>query len=89
MFAVCDPQAVASMERASVGIEPAAKRYLILKSRTRCEAGFRAIAKHEIPRNGVGMSSSYNLRFILRKARRPINRLDPGGPERPNCETSP
>jgi microcystin degradation protein MlrC len=70
----------------SVGIEPAAKRYLILKSRIHYRAGFRAIAKHEIPCNGVGVTSSDNSLFTFRNVRRPIYPLDPECPERPNYE---
>ncbi len=68
----------------SVGIEPTAKRYLILKSRIHYRAGFHAIAKHEIPCNGVGVTSSDNSLFAFKKVRRPIYPLDPNCPERPN-----
>ena len=68
----------------SVGIEPTAKRYLILKSRIHYRAGFRAIAKHEIPCDGVGVTSSNNSLFAFKKVRRPIYPLDPNCPERPN-----
>jgi microcystin degradation protein MlrC len=68
----------------SVGIEPTTKRYLILKSRIHYRAGFRAIAKHEIPCNGAGVTSSDNSLFTFRKVRRPIYPLDPNCPERPN-----
>ena len=68
----------------SVGIEPTAKRYLILKSRIHYRAGFRAIARHEIPCNGVGVTSSDNSLFSFKKVRRPIYPLDPDCPERPN-----
>lgn len=70
----------------SVGIEPAEKRYLILKSRIHHRAGFEAIAAHEIPCNGVGVTSSDNSLFTFRKVRRPIYPLDPDCPERPNYE---
>lgn len=72
----------------SVGIEPTAKRYLILKSRIHYRAGFRAIARHEIPCNGVGVTSSDNGLFKFRKVRRPIYPLDPDCPERPNYASS-
>ena len=68
----------------SVGIEPASKRYLVLKSRIHYRAGFRAIAKHEIPCNGAGVTSSDNSLFTFKKVRRPIYPLDPDCPERPN-----
>ncbi len=70
----------------SVGIEPTAKRYLILKSRIHYRAGFRAIAAKEIPCNGVGVTSSDNSLFTFKKVRRPIYPLDPDCPERPNYE---
>lgn len=68
----------------SVGIEPAHKRYLILKSRIHYRAGFREIAATEIPCNGVGVTSSDNSLFTFRKVRRPIFPLDLNCPERPN-----
>jgi microcystin degradation protein MlrC len=68
----------------SVGIDPTSKRYLILKSRIHYRAGFRAMAKHEIPCNGVGVTSSDNGLFAFKKVRRPIYPLDLDCPERPN-----
>ena len=68
----------------SVGIEPAHKRYLILKSRIHYRAGFRAIAAAEVPCNGIGVTSSDNSLFTFRKVRRPIFPLDSNCPERPN-----
>jgi microcystin degradation protein MlrC len=68
----------------SVGIEPTNKRYLILKSRIHFRAGFQAIAKAEIPCNGVGVTSSDNSLFTFTKVRRPVYPLDPDCPERPN-----
>ena len=68
----------------SVGIEPTEKRYLILKSRIHYRAGFRAIAKHELPCNGVGVTSSDNSLFTFRKVRRPIYPLDADCPEKPD-----
>ena len=70
----------------SVGIEPTQKKYLILKSRIHYRAGFRAIAAHEIPCNGVGVTSSDNSLFDFEKVRRPIYPLDPDAPEKPNYE---
>ena len=68
----------------SVGIEPTCKRYLILKSRIHYRAGFRAIARAEIPCNGVGVTSSDNSLFEFKHVRRPIFPLDPDTPARPN-----
>ena len=42
----------------SFGIEPTEKRYLILKSRIHYRAGFEEIARHTIPCDGVGVTSS-------------------------------
>lgn len=70
----------------SVGIEPTAKRYLVLKSRIHYRAGFQAIASHEMPCNGVGVTSSDNSLFTFRKVRRPVYPLDPDCPELPNYE---
>ncbi len=61
----------------SVGIEPTQKKYLILKSRIHYRAGFRAIAKHELPCDGVGVTSSDNALFDFKHVRRPIFPLDP------------
>ncbi len=68
----------------SIGIEPTTKRYLILKSRIHYRAGFQAIARHEIPCNGVGVTSSDNNLFTFKNVRRPIYPLDPECPEHPN-----
>lgn len=70
----------------SVGIEPTAKRYLVLKSRIHFRAGFQEMAACEIPCNGVGVTSSDNSLFTFRKVRRPIYPLDPDCPELPNYE---
>ena len=68
----------------SVGIEPTHKRYLILKSRIHYRAGFRAIARAEIPCNGVGVTSSDNSLFDFKHVRRPIFPLEPDTPAHPN-----
>ena len=68
----------------SLGVEPTAKRYLILKSRIHYRAGFRDLAKAELPCNGVGVTSSDNSLFDFKKVRRPIYPLDPDCPEMPN-----
>jgi microcystin degradation protein MlrC len=61
----------------SVGIEPTQKKVLILKSRIHYRAGFRAIARHELACDGVGVTSSDNSLFKFEKVRRPIFPLDP------------
>ena len=61
----------------SVGIDPTQQKYLILKSRIHYRAGFRAIARDELPCDGVGVTSSDNRLFKYKKVRRPIFPLDP------------
>ena len=61
----------------SVGIEPTQKKFLILKSRIHYRAGFRSIARNELPCDGVGVTSSDNSLFEFKKVRRPIFPLDP------------
>ena len=70
----------------SVGIEPTGKRYLVLKSRIHYRAGFRAIARAEIPCNGAGVTSSDNSLFEFKHVRRPIFPLEPDTPARPNYD---
>lgn len=60
----------------SVGIDPAAKKYLILKSRIHYRAGFAALAKHTVTCDGVGVTTSDNRLLRYRKVRRPIFPLD-------------
>jgi microcystin degradation protein MlrC len=61
----------------SVGVEPTAKRYLLLKSRLHYRAGFLPIAKAVIECNGVGVTGSDYGEFRFVKLRRPIFPLDP------------
>jgi len=60
----------------SVGIEPANKRYLLLKSRIHYRAAFAAIAKHTITLDGEGVTTSDNARLRFEHVRRPIYPLD-------------
>ena len=46
-------------------------------------AGFRALARHELACNGVGVTSSDNSLFRFDKVRRPIFPLDPNTPPTP------
>jgi microcystin degradation protein MlrC len=55
----------------SVGIEPTAKRYLLLKSRMHFRAGFAPIAKAIVECDGVGVTSSDYSLFRFRKLNRP------------------
>jgi microcystin degradation protein MlrC len=68
----------------SVGIEPTAKRYLLLKSRLHYRAAFAPIARHIIECDGVGITSSDYSLFRFTKLRRPIYPLDPhAAPQEP------
>ena len=60
----------------SVGIDPAYKRYILLKSRIHYRAGFASIAKHTITLDGVGVTTSDNRLLKYRNVRRPIYPLD-------------
>ncbi len=60
----------------SVGIDPAKKRYLLLKSRIHWRAGFKPLAKHVLTLDGTGVTTSDNSRLAFRKVRRPIYPLD-------------
>jgi microcystin degradation protein MlrC len=60
----------------SVGIEPADKQYLLLKSRIHYRAAFAPIARHIIECDGVGVTSSDYSQFNFTKLRRPIYPLD-------------
>ncbi len=64
----------------SLGIEPAAKRYLVLKSRIHYRAGFAELARHTIPCDGSGVTTSDNGLLSYRNLRRPIYPLDDPGP---------
>jgi microcystin degradation protein MlrC len=60
----------------SLGIEPTAKRYLLLKSRIHYRAGFLPIAKTIVECNGVGVTGSDYTQFKFIKLRRPIFPLE-------------
>ncbi|MDA1097758.1 MAG: M81 family metallopeptidase [Proteobacteria bacterium] len=60
----------------SVGIDPAHKRYILLKSRVHYRAGFAPIARHTITLDGVGVTTSDNSLLTYRNVRRPIYPLD-------------
>lgn len=59
-----------------VGIDPATKKYLVLKSRIHYRAGFGPLARHTITCDGVGVTSSDNALFNYKNVRRPIYPLD-------------
>ena len=60
----------------SVGIDPKATRYLILKSRIHYRAGFAPIARATLTCDGEGVTTSDNSRLDYRDLRRPIFPLD-------------
>jgi microcystin degradation protein MlrC len=60
----------------SVGIDPASKRYLMLKSRVHWRAGYGAMAKEVVECAGTGVCTSDYSMLTFRKVRRPIFPLD-------------
>ena len=60
----------------SLGIDPAKKRFLMLKSRVHWRAGFGDIAKEVIECAGTGVCTSDYSQLIFEKVRRPIYPLD-------------
>ena len=60
----------------SVGIDPASKRYLLLKSRIHYRAGFAPLAKATFTLDGEGVTTSDNSILRYGKLRRPIYPLD-------------
>jgi len=60
----------------SVGIDPARKKYLMLKSRVHYGAGFSALAKAVIECAGTGVCTSDYSALDFRHVRRPIFPLD-------------
>lgn len=60
----------------SVGIDPAAKRYLLLKSRIHYRAGFAPLAKATITLDGEGVTTSDNSKLTYDRLARPIYPLD-------------
>ena len=59
------------------GIDPATRRYILIKSRQHFRAGFDPIAKNVILVAGAGVCSSDYSMFDFRNLRRPIYPLDP------------
>jgi microcystin degradation protein MlrC len=60
----------------SLGIDPLAKRYIMLKSRVHWRAGFKPIARQVIECAGVGVCTSDYDMLKFRNVRRPIYPLD-------------
>jgi microcystin degradation protein MlrC len=61
----------------AVGIDPAAKRYLMLKSRVHWRAGLGAIARSVVECAGSGVCTSDYSQLRFRHLRRPVFPLDP------------
>lgn len=61
----------------SLGIDPAAKRFLMLKSRVHWRAGFGELARDVIECAGDGVCTSDYGQLAFKKVRRPIYPLDP------------
>lgn len=60
----------------SVGIDPTAKRYLLLKSRIHYRAGFAPLAKATITLDGEGVTTSDNSKLSFTRLARPIYPFD-------------
>ena len=60
----------------SLGIDPLAKKYLMLKSRIHWRAGFRKIARQVVDCAGVGVCTSDYSMLDFKNVRRPIYPLD-------------
>ncbi|PWR20188.1 M81 family metallopeptidase [Zavarzinia aquatilis] len=60
----------------SVGIDPAAKRYLLLKSRIHYRAGFAPLAKATLTLDGEGVTTSDNSKLSYGRLARPIYPFD-------------
>ena len=61
----------------SLGIDPARKRFLLLKSRIHYRAGFKPIASHIVECAGAGVTNADLSVYRYQKLRRPIWPLDP------------
>ena len=62
---------------ANVGIEPAERTYLLLKSRIHYRAGFGDMARATVTCDGRGVTTSDNSILDYKNVRRPIYPLDP------------
>ena len=60
----------------SLGIEPTAKRYIMLKSRVHWRAGFWPIVRHVVECAGPGVTTSDYEALTFSRVRRPIFPLD-------------
>jgi microcystin degradation protein MlrC len=60
----------------SMGVDPSACRYVLLKSRIHYRAGFAPVARHTITLDGIGVTTSDNSRLRFERVQRPIYPLD-------------
>jgi len=60
----------------SVGIDPTAKKYLLLKSRIHYRAGFAPLAKATFTLDGVGVTTSDNTKLDYQHLRKPLYPFD-------------
>lgn len=60
----------------SLGIDPAAKRFVMLKSRVHWRAGFWPVVRHVVECAGEGVTTSDYARLDFRRLRRPIYPID-------------
>ena len=60
-----------------LGIEPTAKRFIMLKSRVHWQAGFLPLVRHVVECSGPGATTSDFGRLPFKRLRRPIFPLDP------------
>jgi len=62
----------------SLGIDPAATRYVLLKSRVHWRAGFWPLARHVVELAGDGVTTSDYARLTFSRVRRPVFPLETG-----------
>ena len=72
----CEPYDLGYLTHA--GVDPAAKTYVVLKSRQHFRAGFEKIARHIVLVAGPGVCGSDYGKFPFQRLRRPIFPLDRG-----------
>ncbi len=67
------------------GVDPAKKRYILIKSRQHFRAGFEPILKHVVMVSGPGITTSDYSLHPWKQVRRPIYPLDPDTELPPRC----
>jgi microcystin degradation protein MlrC len=61
----------------ALGIDPASKRYVMLKSRVHWRAGLGPLAKAVVECAGTGVCTSDYSQLKFQRVRRPVYPLDP------------